>query len=161
MNSNIKRKRPKYPFRTSAVYTSVILSVLSVLLAILLLSEEPWLLPYYLISSVFITAIVFSAKNYILSVRESKQYKDDMVQTKEEEEGGTRWGLLLATFFGLLLLIAIPLVLANFLDPVAWIILLVSFTTGVSFAEVVLYLYLRGTLTNIRRITGSNIQSPK
>ena len=140
----IRRKRPKYPFGTSGVYTSVILCLLSFVLAVLLLSEKPWFLPYYFIFSISIAVVVFVVKNYILSVRESRQYQNTMAEAQEEKEGGTRWGLLILAFLGLLLLIAVPLALANFLEPVIWVILLVSFSTGVSAAEFILYLYLRG-----------------
>jgi len=143
MNTKIRRKRPKYPFGTSGVYTSVILCLLSFVLAVLLLSEKPWFLPYYFIFSISIAVVVFVVKNYILSVRESRLYQNNTAEAQEEKEGGTRWGLLILAFLGLLLLIALPLALSNFLEPVLWVILLVSFSTGVSAAEFILYLYLR------------------
>ena len=143
MSLDTNRRRPKYPSGMLGVYTSVVLCILSVVLALLLLSDKPWTLLYYFGSSFFITAIVFEVKNHILSVRESKKNDSDMVQTKEEEQGGKRWGLLLITLLGSLSLIVIPLALAYFFDPVIWVILLVSLTTGVSVAEVTLYVYLR------------------
>jgi len=151
MTFNTKKRRPQYPSGMLGVYTSGILSMLSVVLAVLLLADKPWLLLYYLILSAFITAVVFTAKNYIISVRAAKQYKDNMVQTEEMKDGGTRWSMLIVTFFGLLLIIVIPMALARFLDPAFWIILIVSFTTGVSVAEVFLYLHLKGILAIKKR----------
>lgn len=143
MNQSGKRTRPKYPSGITGVYVSAMLSVLSVALAVLLFNDKPWLLLYYSIFSVLTTALVFELKNRVLYVRRSREYEDDPVKTNDQGKGGTRWRLLFTALVLLLLMITVPLALAYVLDPAIWVILIASFTTGVSVAEVTLYLYLR------------------
>lgn len=138
------QKRARYPSQMTGVYTSTILSILSIVLAILLFNEKPWLFAYYFIVTIFVAATVFAVKHHILSNRATKLANNNSLKNAEEEpERGPRRRLLILTFVGLISILITPLLLTRVLDPASWFILLISYTTGVSGAEILLYLYTR------------------
>lgn len=108
--------------------------VLSVILAFLLLRDPFWL------AYCFTSIIIATAAIYILKTRFS--FLPEAEDSQEALKSRTRWRALL--FFLLLLAIFIvPLVFAMFLDPYIWFILIISFTSGISLAEVFVYLQTR------------------
>ncbi len=105
--------------------------VLSVILAFLLLREPFWLV-YCFISVAIATAAIYFLKTRFSFLPEA----DD---SQESLKSRTRLRALLF-FLMLLAVFLVPLVFAMFLDPYVWFILIISFTSGISLAEVFVYL---------------------
>lgn len=141
MHLNIERSHIKYPFNVSGIYTSVIIAILSIVLATLLLRDLLHLL-YYLLSTILITVVTFILKKNIFYPRLARLNKD---HAKTSEGGKRTWMLLILIFLGLIATLILPLFLTKVLDPYVWLILIISFTTGVSVAEILLYLYMPKT----------------
>lgn len=141
MHLNIEKSRVKYPFSVSGVYTSVVITILSLVLVILLLRDIFHLL-YYLVSTIVITSAIFILKRNIFYPRLTRLKKD---RAKTLEWGRRTWMLLILTFLGLIATLILPLLLAEILGPAVWFILIISFTTGMSVAEILLYLHMPKT----------------
>lgn len=138
-----KGKKRTYPSRMSGVYLSAIIVAWSVILAFLLL-QNTLLLFYYVSSASLIAAIVFLLKirslNRPLFANAQRIQKKDSLQPEDER---VSWKVLILVFMMLLAALFIPLFLAWVLPGEAWFVLIISFTSGVSIAEVLFYLYLR------------------
>jgi hypothetical protein len=138
-----RRRKGAYPSRMSGVYLSSIIAVWSVILALLLLQNVP-LLAYYVLTTVIITASVFVLKMRLYTRPKLAEAPPDEEQilVKSEKRRGS-WKMLLLVFCMLLTALFVPLFLAWVLPSEAWFVLIISFTSGVSIAEVLLYLYMR------------------
>lgn len=139
MYLNIEKSRVKYPFNISAVYTSLIITILSILLATFLL-REPLHVLYYLVFTSFITVATFILKRDVLYPRLTRSSKD---RTKTLEGKKRTLMLLALTFLGLIATLILPILLTKVLDPAVWFTLIIGFTTGVSVAEILLYYHMR------------------
>lgn len=125
-----------YPYPKSRVYLSVAIAILSVFLALTLLRENVFLLLNYLFLTLIATFATFLLKVHLYAFITSQKLETKESQT---EMNHTPWKELLLAFIMLLLFLLVPLLLAGFVSGPIWFILLVSFTSGVSISEVVLY----------------------
>jgi hypothetical protein len=138
-----KRRKGAYPSRMSGVYLSSIVAVWSVILALLLLQNVP-LLAYYLLTTAIITASMFVLKMHLYTrpkLAETQTNKEQMSVKGEKRPGS--WKTLMLVFCMLLAALFVPLFLAWVLPSEAWFVLIISFTSGISIAEVLLYLHMR------------------
>jgi hypothetical protein len=127
------------PYPKNRVYLSAAIAGLSILLAVALFSNDPILIAYYFLSTAGITIITFLLKRYLyalISVRED-------LERETEPEEGTPWGTLLLVLVMSVAIFVAPLFLTQVLSATVWFILIVSFTSGVSISEVILYLQTR------------------
>ncbi len=136
-----KTKKKKYPYSKSRVYLSAIIAILSLILALMsLLQESILMLLYYFFFTVILTVATFLLKTRLYPFLMREQFEAEKTQAKTDH---TPWKALLLVVFMLIVFLAIPLLLAGFLSAQAWVILMLSFATGVSISEVVLYFRTR------------------
>lgn len=129
-------KKSGYPYPTWRVYWSIALTVLSMILALLLLYPDGFWLLQYLISTSAITAAIYILKTRFTFTRETEN-------SQEPQTGRSAWKILGLVLLMLILIFFAPLILARFLPPYVWFILIISFTSGISIAEVFFYLHVR------------------
>ena len=138
MSPNTKRAR--YPYTRMRVYTSVVTFVLSIILVVLLLWNDLLHFAYYFISTLAVSSVVFLLEARFLSVAASRLSGESVSQA---EKGASQWKRLLLLLAILLSSLIVPLLLAQFLTPEVWFVLLISFTSGASIAEIVFYVHTR------------------
>lgn len=95
---------------------------------------------YYFFFTIILTVATFLLKMYLYPLLMKEKFETEKNQARIDR---TPWKALLLVFCMLIALIMIPLLLALFLSGPLWIILLLSFTTGVSISEIVLYFHTR------------------
>lgn len=137
MKLNTGKRSLQYPYSKNRVYMSAVIFLLSLVLAVVLLEGDLFLMLYYFISTIILTAATF-----LLKVRLYPLLTEEPAQTQlpEKEEKKTMWKTFLFTLSILIASFLIPLLLAGFLNPVVWFILTISFTSGVSISEMIFYL---------------------
>lgn len=130
----------RYPYSRNRVFLSAIIAILSTILALTLIISDIILMLYYFIGTSIVTIITFLLKKrlYLLLVTENR--KDET----ENEMKGSSWKMLLVAFTMLMGFIVIPLLLAGFLDPYLWFIMITSFMSGVSISEIAIYIQSSG-----------------
>lgn len=134
-----KSPKGKYPFRMVGVYLSAASIVMSVALALLLLSDSPILLLYYFVLTFLIAVATFVLRIRVLPTGMPKASEKESLETQKKISG---WKILLI-FCMLIVFLIVPLLLAGFLEPYVWFILMVSLTSGLSIAEILFYLSTR------------------
>jgi len=148
--SSDEEKRVVYPFSRGGLYMSIVLAVLSVLLALVLLTPDLILLVYYALVTSVITAVVFALKIGLISIYVSRLGRSLTRRTaaqehKEEAEEspreGTNWRALFLLLALTLAIIFTPMALTQFLNPYVWFMLVISLTSGISFGDISFYLY--------------------
>lgn len=132
VSSNTRKGR--YPYTRPRVYISAATVVLSVILGVLLLGSKPIFLIYYFICTFLIAAIIFVLNLRLLSIRLPKP---------SEEKGASQWKALILLFCILLAASFVPLLLAKLLSHEVWFVIIISFTSGASIAEIFFYLHTR------------------
>ena len=137
------RKKETYRHGVGRVYLSATLATLSVIIAVLLLHNSFYRLVYYAMTTAAITALVFELKNRFTGRTISFPSKKTHNTESQQLEGRTSWKALFGLLLLLLACLIMPLALAFVLPPEAWVILVVSFSTAVSLAEVFFYLSTR------------------
>lgn len=133
MNLNKKRS---YPYSKTRVFMSSIMAILSMVLALTLLASDLVLLLYYLLSTSVLTIATLLLKTQIYPLINEQKYESEQDQI---ETTRTSWIVLLLTFTMLFVFLVVPLLLVNLLSSKIWVILIVSFTCGVSISEVFFY----------------------
>ena len=133
------KSRSKYPHSKSRILLSILMSALSLVLALLLL-PTPALILYYFASTSIIVAITFLLKRRYLYTDTTGTHQG---VSGENVEKRASWKLLIFLFLLMIAILVAPLFLASLLDPRAWFILVVSLTSGVSISEIALYAYMR------------------
>jgi hypothetical protein len=109
------------------VYLSATLTILSIIIAGLLLQSNSYRLLYYGLLTAAITAVVFELKTHFAGWNTSFQSAQESLKP------------VVVLFLLLFAVLIVPLALAYFLPAEVWVILIVSFTTGLSLSEVVFY----------------------
>lgn len=129
----------RYPYPERRVYLSAVIAGLSIILALALLSSQPVRIVYYFLLTIIFTVITFLLKRrlYTLILMD----KDEEESLKNEE--GTPWKALLLVFSMTLVSLIAPLLFAEILMGPVWFIMIISFTSGVSISEIVLYFRMR------------------
>lgn len=130
----------RYPYARARVYISVATAILSVILTALLLGKTPVWLLYYSICTFLIAAIIFMLNVRLLSIRLLKFSREERLQT---DKGSSQWKALILLFGLLLVFLFVPLLLTRVLPPEIWFIIMASFTSGASIAEIFFYLQTR------------------
>lgn len=132
-----KERIRRYPFSMKRVYLSMTTTVLSAILAFLLLATQPIFLLFY----AGLTAVL-AAGIFVLKIRFLMRILDTEDESPPEgEQVSTKWGSLILLFFISLAMVAFPFLLAGILDPSSWFTILISLSSGVSISEVSLYIY--------------------
>lgn len=121
---------------------NVVAAFMSLILALTLLAPIPQLC-YYLVSTAIIAATLFKIRTHLLTRSQSKTPEPPQGDLLGTEKDTRQLKRLLLIFVISVLLFALPLLLARFLDPYVWFILLMSCITGVSAAEILFYFYTR------------------
>lgn len=129
----------RYPYPEKRIYLSAVIAGLSIILALALLSGQPILTGYYFFSTVVFTVITFLLKKHLYTFILTERNEDDTSEGKEH----TPWKAMLIIIFMSLASIIVPLLLAGILSGPIWFTMIVSFTSGVSISEIVLYLQMR------------------
>ena len=128
------------------VYFSAATAVLSVFLAVQILHSYPeWPLLYlsYFIFTFIITTVAYLLRLRLSTVEAAKLQKRDSYKT---EESHAPWKALTLLFLTVLAFIFLPVLLAGFLNPKSWFILIAGLTSGISIAEVLFHFHARGNL---------------
>jgi hypothetical protein len=110
--------------------------VLSLILALVLLEGEAVLLLYYVAAAAVLTILAFFVKKRLYL---SLISKEQQAETDAEAPRGS-WKNLLMAFVIMVLSLTFPLLLAGFLPPAAWFIVIVSFTTAMGASEIIIYM---------------------
>lgn len=141
MNSSDKRRSIEYPFGKSGAYLSAILAVLSIALALLLLTDPIALILYFALTCI-LTFVTLEIKIHIFSKRKSEAPEEYYAREPEGSNGGNKWKtIFLMVCF--VIAMAMPLILLSILDVTSWFISLDGFVSGVSLSEVILFYYSR------------------
>jgi len=128
----------KYPANIAQLYLSVVTAVLSIALALMLLETLMLLLSYF-ITTFIVTAVTFFIKLHLLAIGTREAPETDTQYPKRTP----RWKAPILFFLLLIVCIFLPLFLAGFLNPYVWFIFMVSFTSGLSIAEILLHIYIQ------------------
>lgn len=136
MGSSYKSRSIEYPFSKSGVYLSAILAALSIVLALLLLTD-PITLILYFASTCLLTFVTLEIKIYVFSRRKSEVPEEYSV-TKPQGSNKLKTIFLMVCF---IIAMAMPLILLSILDVTSWFISLNGFISGVSLSEVILFYY--------------------
>jgi hypothetical protein len=148
--SSDEKKRVVYPFSRGGLYMSIVLAVLSVFLALLLLTPDLILLLYYALIASIITAVVFALKIGLISTYVSRLWnsltrrtaaREQKEEAEENPREGTNWRALFLLLALTLAIVFTPMILTQFLNPYVWFVLLISLTSGISFGDISFYLY--------------------
>jgi hypothetical protein len=128
-----------YPYPKKRVYLSAAIAGLSIILASALFSNQSTLIIYYSVSTITFTVITFLVKKrlYTLILSGENEEKQD------EDEDRAPWKAILIVLLMSLALFVAPLLLAGILSGLVWFMMIISFTSGVSISEIVLYLRMR------------------
>lgn len=135
---NYDAKKNKYPYSKSRIYLSVVLAVLSLVLALQLL-PTPVLILYYFASTFVIATIIFILKKRYFYTKKPETHQR---VANENLENRISWKLLILLFSVMIIIMVFPLFLAP-VHPYAWFILMVSLTSGISISEIILYVCMR------------------
>lgn len=135
---NYEATKSKYPYSKSRIYLSVVLAVLSIVLALPLL-PTPVLILYYFASTFVIATITFILKRRYFYTKKTETHQR---VANENLENRISWKLLILFFSVMIIIMVFPLFLAS-AHPYAWFILMISLTSGISISEIILYLYMR------------------
>lgn len=133
-----RRRHIEYPFSKFGAYWSLVVAGLSVVLALLILTE-PVLLISYFIFTFLLTVAVLVLKIHLLSTSESASLKSD---SSKDAKNDQRWKIKIL-LLGFVISLIGPMILGLFLPPTSWFIGLNSFISGMSFSEVLLFCYAR------------------
>lgn len=136
---NSEAKTGGYTNSKIRIYWSIIITVLSLILAFLLL-QTPTLILRYFASTLIITTLVFILKRRYFYSRIRENYKD---ATEGDSEAPSSWKPVILLFLVMIIVLVFPLFLAGFLDSYTWFIFIISLTSGISISEVALYVYLK------------------
>ena len=129
----------RYPYSKNRVYLSAAIAGLSMFLAVALFVNEPLLAAYYFLSTTGITIVTFLLKRRLYTLLSAREN----LEGERETEEGTPWGILLLVLLMSIAIFVAPLFLTQVLSATVWFILIVSFTSGVSISELILYLQTR------------------
>jgi hypothetical protein len=128
-------KELTYPYPRNRVFLSGIIVILSAFLAFTLLLEDPSLILLYLVSTLILTVITYFAKRRLYPFLAEERLRN----MNDQEKKVSRWKMLILAFFMLIGSILVPLLMAGILPGPAWLIMITSFTAGVSISELALY----------------------
>lgn len=137
MNKNARKRPPKYSHSISKVYLNITTAVLSIILALVLLKEKPLLLLYYIVFTSILATITSVVKIRLASTRPATPQKSSF----PNEESAPKKRLLVLLFFIIFAGLASPFLLAGFMPPHIWFILIVGLATGISISEITFYIY--------------------
>jgi cobalamin synthase len=139
MKNTVRKRAAGYPHSISRVYLNVATAVLSIVMALLLLRENVLVLSYYLVLTSILAVIPFVLKIRLPSIGQSTS-QDNSFLNEESSPQKRLIALLFVTIFALL---ASPFLLAGFMPPHFWFILIVGVVTGLSVSEILFYIYCK------------------
>jgi len=137
MNETARKRTPRYSHNISRVWLNVATAVLSIILTLILLRENPFFLLYYIILTSVLAMITFVLKIRLANIRSATPQESSF----QNEESAPKKGSLVLLFFMLFAVLASPFLLAGFLPPHVWFILIVGLATGISISEIIFYIY--------------------
>ena len=128
-------ERAVYPYPRNRVLLSAIITVLSIILALTLLLEDVSSVLYFFLFTVIVSVITFFAKKRLYPFLAGENLRNEA----DKEKKVSSWKMLIIALFMLIGSILIPFLMAGILSEAAWLIMITSFTAGVSISELVLY----------------------
>jgi len=139
-----RRESFEYPFSKGWVYASGLMTVLSVIFGVFMLSEEGlFALLLYLAFTSLLTVVVLALKFYLYSLRGREASETPPVEMEgEPPRRRWRWSLILILCLAIAALF-VPLILLMVLEPLWWLIAIVSYVPAVNIPEIILYFYSR------------------
>jgi hypothetical protein len=137
VKSNAGKRSLRYPYSKNRVYVSFVIFVLSLVLVAMLLQDDPFVMLYYVVSTIILTFATFLLKTRLYPLITEQPTRE---QPRKNEGDKTSWRVLLLAFFIVVASFVIPLLLALILNPAIWFILILGFTSGVSISEIIFYL---------------------
>lgn len=114
---------------------SGVIAGLSIVLAFGMLFDPPIMMVYYSLSTIVFTVVTYLLKRrlyFLLSLDKQE------TETSSAREGAPWKAMLLVLAVGLAALL-VPLLFAEVLSAVFWFVMIVSFTSGISISEIILY----------------------
>ena len=132
------KRSPKYTHSTKRVYLNVTTAVLSIIMAITLLGE-PLSLGYYVVSTSLVAMIVFALKIRLANMNLAESQESP----SSDQESTPRKRVIALFFLTVLAIIASPFLLARFLPPTIWFIVIVSLASGISISELIFFIYCK------------------
>lgn len=139
MNNTMRKRTARYPHSINRVYLNVATAMLSIVMAVLLLRENVLTLSYYVVLASILAVIPFMLK-IRLPRGEQSTSQDNSFLNEQSAPQKKLIALLFVTIFALL---ASPFLLAGFMPPHFWFILIVGIVTGLSISEVLFYIYCK------------------
>jgi len=138
MNKTSKSRQRRYPFAISRVFLNVITSALATFLALMFLKEN-LLRVHFVISTSFVTAIVFILKirpliRVPVSGARNKPKKTELPDRR-------RSFLLLLTLMAVIVFPFLLFLSALIFEPAIWFILIASTASGIGISEILFYIY--------------------
>jgi hypothetical protein len=139
MNQDSPQKQKRYPFNISRVFVNAMTSVLAIFLALMFL-EETFLLLYFVLSTITVTAIAFVLKIHPVihvpqSVTEKQSGNNDVHQSRR-----SLW-ILLAALVAIVVFPFLLLLSARIFEPTIWFTLIASVAAGIGVSELLFYVY--------------------
>ena len=141
MSLSAKTSNVEYPFSKVGVYISAIVAMMSIILALLVLTDPVWL-TYYFVFASFLTLAIAALKIRFFSKKKSRPFQNSSLDKARSDQ---KWKVLLIIGFFILTLFA-PVFLLVFLSIEIWFICLDGVVLGVSLSEVVFFYYTRKNL---------------
>lgn len=141
MSLSARTRNVEYPFSKVGVYISALVATISIILALLVLTDPVWLTFYFVFA--FLLALIIAAfKIRFFSRKKSRPFQDSSLNKAESDQ---KWKLLLIIGFFIVTLFA-PFFLLVFLPIEFWFICLDGFVLGVSLSELIFFYYIRKNL---------------
>jgi len=141
LSLNAKTRNVEYPFGKVGVYISAIVAMMSIILALLVLTDPVWL-AYYFVFASFLALVIAALKIRFFSKKKSRPFQNSSLDTARSDQ---KWKVLLIIGFFILTLFA-PVFLLVFLSIEIWFICLDGVVLGVSLSELVFFYYTRKNL---------------
>lgn len=136
MSLSAKTRNVEYPFSKVGVYISAMVATISIILALLVLTDPVWLTCYFVFA--FLLALITAAlKIRFFSRKKSRPFQDSSLNKAESDQ---KWKLLLIIGFFIVTLFA-PVFLLVFLSIEIWFACIDGVVLGVSLSEIIFFCY--------------------
>jgi len=129
----------EYPFGGKWVLFSGVLSGISIALGLIILSRDWVAIVMYLVFVLLCILVVLPLKFFFYLKKEEEIEEEP---TENLESGKNKYRLKIIIFSCLIIMVLFsPFILAVFMDPVWWVILISGVVPGVNVPEIILYVF--------------------
>jgi hypothetical protein len=134
-----QKQLKRYPASPSRLFLNITTSVLSIIIAFVLLKDYPLLISYYAILTFIIAIAMFWLKLHF----HLKRQEPEKERSPNNTERTSPWKSMALLFLIIAGIIMFPLLLTRVLPPQIWFIVIISIASGTSLAEPLFYVYCR------------------